>query len=77
MVVVVVFSIFFRQVCGLDNTAVIFMDEGSAGLSFSGIPIGTGSSHTKPGSGGAGGSNEAREHDVRWMPLEGQDQVVL
>lgn len=53
------------------------MDEGRGGISFSGIPIGTGSSHTKPGSGGAGGPNEAREHDVRWMPLEGQDQVVL
>lgn len=77
MVVVVVFFLFFRQVCGLDNIAITFMDEGRAGISFSGIPIGTGSSHTKPESGGVGGPNEDGEHDVGWMPLEGQDQVVL
>lgn len=76
---VVRFSLFFRQVGVLDNTAAIFMDEGRAGIPFIGIPTGIGSSleHTKPESGRAGCPNEAGEHGVGWMPLEGQDQVVL
>jgi hypothetical protein len=59
----------------VDNTAAIFTDEGRPGISFSGIPTGIGSSleHTKPESGGAGWLNEASEHGVGWMPLEGWD----
>lgn len=72
---VVGFSLFFRQVGVLTNTASIFTDEGRASSSFNGIPTGLGSSlgHTKPKSGGPGWPKEAGERGVGWMPLEGQD----
>lgn len=38
-VVVLLFSVFFRQVCGLDNTTAIFMDEGRASISSVGFPL--------------------------------------